>query len=418
MAGKGDRKKVLKAVLGKAISLYRMTRRRHWETCSKPYAERMAVYQEHLEKQGPFRDEEGVKRLFGVDQDGDIPLPLEEVAAIFSELYNEVECCGPQDKPAQHTSWQSDDIDEIYEQVVGDVADKATTSYWPDNKDALLRLSPSQVEDVHEPYFPHAQKLPLGVSSADIDTFNKLVASVKRDIASRQAPLYEANEPIPYSFTILSKNTYQRTQEHYGDGFGFYAPDHYYKKLVKYQVLVDKEKQGVPFCDFAEHQSVSYGEKEIVSLFNGVWKGLPDFFESLLVTWIDYLEDFQKLRLCRYCKEIFYAPRGGPKRGYFCSSEYGTNCQQSYHASQVSIRCRERNWKRIERKLFELEVWTRERLSVDKMSTAICKKGNCPFDGEPPMNSSCEHLLEANREVLERYEEEAGRRKLLATNSR
>nr|WP_321258930.1 hypothetical protein [uncultured Pseudodesulfovibrio sp.] len=407
MAGRGDRKKVLKALLSKTISLYRVTRLYHWETCLKPYAERMAVYQEYFEKQGPFHDEEGVKRFFGVDHDGDIPLPVDMIAAIFSELYAEVQCCDPKDKPQmQRPSGQPDNIDEIYEQVRGEAPDMVNTTYWPEDKDFLLRLSPSQVKDVHEPHFPHSQKLPFGVSYADIDTFNKMFAAVKRDIASGQDGLDETSEPVPYSFTILSKNNYERTQEHYGDGFGFYAPDHYYQRLVKYQVLVDKEKRGVSFCDFADHQTVSYSEKEIVSIFNGVWEGLPEFLESLLVTWIDYLDDFKKLRLCRHCREIFYAPRGGPERGFFCPSEYGTNCQQSCHASQVSTRCRERNCKRIARKVAELEVWVEERLFVDKMTTSICKNGNCPFVGEPPLESACPHLLNANRKTLERYEAE------------
>jgi hypothetical protein len=301
-------------------------------------------------------------------------------------------------------------VEELLAQVAGDVAAASHAEFWPDDKNALLLCSPAQNDRVNEEVFPRPGGLPLGVSYADLDRFNAIFSSIKGDIARGQGWTGGTSDNTPFFFTILSKNTYERMEERYGNTFGYYAPDHYYKKLVKYQVLIDSDKQGLPFCDFREFQSAPYGEMEVLSVFNGVWVDLPSFVESLLATWLDYWGDFGKMRLCKQCAEIFFSDRAGDERGFFCPKEFGTNCQQSYHASSDAVRCRERNCKRIGRKISQLEVWLDKRLFVDKLTTDICKGGRCPFDGKSPIESDCPHLLEANRKCLDMYEAEKAKR--------
>ncbi|TIH19265.1 hypothetical protein D0S45_03535 [Marinifilum sp. JC120] len=192
-------------------------------------------------------------------------------------------------------------------------------------------------------------------------------------------------------------------------GLGLFDPARYYKETTKFLVASHNES--------SELSSVqSYDE--ISDLFSGVWKDLRGFTYSLLATYFDLFDGFDRINECAVCGTLFIPKKSGKDVGLYCSPK----CRKSQFKSTEYEACIKRHRKFYSQKIEAVQEYIathpdsefRDIVFPELPDPSICKDGNCPCPDEKPKRGGCPVFKERYKDVLAAFAEIKKKRKAKA----
>ncbi|WP_419780292.1 hypothetical protein [Maridesulfovibrio sp.] len=207
-----------------------------------------------------------------------------------------------------------------------------------------------------------------------------------------------------------SRLKYKKVCSSYSDepdlNLGSFDPARYYKETTKFLVASHNESSELPSVQ-------SYDE--ISDLFSGVWKDLRGFTYSLLATYFDLFDGFDRVNECAVCGTLFIPKKSGKDVGLYCSPK----CRKSQFKSTEYEACIKRHRKFYSQKMEAVQEYIAAHPDSEFQGTdfpelpdpGICKDGNCPCPDEKPKRGGCPIFKERYKDVLAVFAEIKKKRK-------
>lgn len=185
----------------------------------------------------------------------------------------------------------------------------------------------------------------------------------------------------------------KRTEPYVGKRLGYYKPDHHFKAITKYKVMAGRESNEIYLLTI-DSADLPYDavEREVISVFSGVWRDLKSFAESLLVTYYDHMGSFVKVRPCRECGDLRMPPRVHPTREGFCDEL----CKNKWHLNNRYSNCRRRHNEAMQRH----ESKSTQKLRPHLLSFEDCAAANCSDEKKERKGFHCILAAEKNHDYL------------------
>lgn len=194
-------------------------------------------------------------------------------------------------------------------------------------------------------------------------------------------------------FPIFETFSSRRTEPYVGDEFSYYKLEHHFKSITKYKVLAGSESGEIYlFTTDSADLPDDAEEREVVSVFSGVWCDLKSFAESLLVTYYDHWKSFVRVRPCKECGELRMPPRVHRIRDGFCDEQ----CKNKCHLNNRYSNCRRRHNEAMQRH----ESKSTQKLKPYFLTFDDCAAANCSDEKKERKGFHCILAAEKNYDYL------------------